>query len=337
MTTRHLLSLLQLLLLTPAYSATVSVVELGQAGRRVTRLTQNSQQTSSVSAVASFLSAMHEVSHSALDGKKNLSTTARLKAEAGHRRRMQEPGMALVPDMFQKADGGLAVFLVAGESEQELKMMESQPVYSKLVKEKIGGFEIKQTDESLMKSSFSEGVPFISSRVSEDVVLVKVAAVVAEKGNQLQAIAIEVEDASQADQKLASIINGLKKEDGTYVLHVVLDDAVKSRRRLTSANTNQQRNLSESEDGEEDNNNSNDQQDDQDNQNNQDGDNRDGNYGNSSDDNFRSMYEIQYFNVVLWTALGLLTILFYAVLLMINMPLMADTLLFGESAKMVSA
>jgi hypothetical protein len=46
------------------------------------------------------------------------------------------------------------------------------------------------------------------------------------------------------------------------------------------------------------------------------------------------MFQIQYFNIVLWTAVGLTLVLFFSVFLMINMPLMADTLLFGESAKM---
>ena len=75
------------------------------------------------------------------------------------------------------------------------------------------------------------------------------------------------------------------------------------------------------------------------------------------------MFQIQYFNVVLWTSIGLTVILFFTVYLMLNMPLMVritaamaslvsccrtsslsftivsllqpDTLLFGESAKLV--
>merc|ERR1712161_171963 len=48
---------------------------------------------------------------------------------------------------------------------------------------------------------------------------------------------------------------------------------------------------------------------------------------------YKSMFQIQYFNVVLWTSLGLVAVLFFSIYLMIYMPLMADTLLFGESAK----
>jgi hypothetical protein len=49
---------------------------------------------------------------------------------------------------------------------------------------------------------------------------------------------------------------------------------------------------------------------------------------------YKDMFQIQYFNVVLWTALGLLFLLFYTIFLMVNMPLEPDTLLFGESAKL---
>eukprot|EP00588_Corethron_pennatum_P017098 CAMPEP_0194303766 /NCGR_PEP_ID=MMETSP0171-20130528/1584_1 /TAXON_ID=218684 /ORGANISM="Corethron pennatum, Strain L29A3" /LENGTH=275 /DNA_ID=CAMNT_0039054793 /DNA_START=37 /DNA_END=864 /DNA_ORIENTATION=+ len=53
--------------------------------------------------------------------------------------------------------------------------------------------------------------------------------------------------------------------------------------------------------------------------------------------NFKSMEKIQYTNVVLWTTIGLVVVVTYATYLMMNMPLMADTLLFGESAKMAAA
>jgi hypothetical protein len=45
------------------------------------------------------------------------------------------------------------------------------------------------------------------------------------------------------------------------------------------------------------------------------------------------MFQIQYFQVVLWTSLALVAIVYYSIYMMVNMPLMADSLLFGESAK----
>ena len=50
---------------------------------------------------------------------------------------------------------------------------------------------------------------------------------------------------------------------------------------------------------------------------------------------FKTMFQIQYFNVVLWTSIGLVAALFFTICLMVYMPLEADTLLFGESAKFV--
>jgi hypothetical protein len=46
------------------------------------------------------------------------------------------------------------------------------------------------------------------------------------------------------------------------------------------------------------------------------------------------MYEIQTFNVIAWTAVGLVVIVFTVMGAFINMPLMPDTLLFGHSAKL---
>ena len=50
---------------------------------------------------------------------------------------------------------------------------------------------------------------------------------------------------------------------------------------------------------------------------------------------YKTMFQIQYFNVVTWTAIGLALILIFCFFLMVYMPLEPDTLLFGESAKIV--
>jgi hypothetical protein len=49
----------------------------------------------------------------------------------------------------------------------------------------------------------------------------------------------------------------------------------------------------------------------------------------------KTIFQIQYFQTVLWTALGLVGLLTWTIMMTANMPLMADTLLFGESAKMM--
>merc|ERR1712130_961917 len=49
---------------------------------------------------------------------------------------------------------------------------------------------------------------------------------------------------------------------------------------------------------------------------------------------YKTMFQIQYYNVVLWTAVGLFFLLSFTIFKMIHMPMEADTLLFGMSAKM---
>merc|ERR1712157_194768 len=53
--------------------------------------------------------------------------------------------------------------------------------------------------------------------------------------------------------------------------------------------------------------------------------------------NYRTIFQIQYYNVVLWTTVGLFTLAYVSNVMLVNMPLMEDTLLFGESAKMAAS
>ena len=138
-------------------------------------------------------------------------------------------------------------------------------------------------------------------------------AVSKETGNRLDAISVRVGDDSKdidasLGRMLESISQSAREAGSSVIVHIVIEDG--KRRRL------------------EDNNNGDDA----------------ANYEIPGyyDDNgnfhtrFRTIFEIQYFNVVLWTALGLMTILASANYMIMYMPLMPDTLLFGESAKMVA-
>ena len=63
------------------------------------------------------------------------------------------------------------------------------------------------------------------------------------------------------------------------------------------------------------------------------------NYGYSSSSysyNYKTMYEIQTFNIITWTAVGLVVIVFMVMGAFIGMPLYPDTLLFGFSTKIGS-
>lgn len=66
-------------------------------------------------------------------------------------------------------------------------------------------------------------------------------------------------------------------------------------------------------------------------ENNQEGENQNNNNNNGYAYNYRTMYEIQNFNLFLWTAVGLSVLLFMVIAAFIDMPLMPDTLLYGET------
>lgn len=112
----------------------------------------------------------------------------------------------------------------------------------------------------------------------------------------------DVEAATVADEHLGRMLKTLKEqavEKGkTVIVHVVIEDG--ARRRLEDE---------QQKEGEE-------------NQNN-----------NNYNSNQKSMYEIQSFNLYLWTTVGLIVIVFMVLSAFISMPLMPDTLLFGEAAK----
>lgn len=110
---------------------------------------------------------------------------------------------------------------------------------------------------------------------------------------------------TQVDSMLAEVVKALKTEYNSTVLHVVLDDEstyngqVHDRRKLQ-----EWANFTESKDS------------------------------SLLSDASKTIYQIQYTQTCLWTTIGLLTILFSSMYMMAYMPLMADTLLFGEIAKM---
>ena len=297
-----LLSLLLTATANAKTSSTVSVAVLGQGGRTVTRRTTEASASSSLTtadAVAGYWTALHEFPRDMPKG--NLSTTARRKALSKIKdvHQVQEPGMSLVPDMFERPDGGVAVFLMAGD-EKQAEALEAQPNIAKLNQERVGSFKLMEFEKvSDLVDVFPSKAMRESGDELEDVV-----------NNSMVGVKIQVDDVKDVDERVGKIISELQAREGTYVMHLVVDHGVEDRRRRLSAEEND-RNLEE-ENGNE------------------------GEGEDNGDDNFKSMYDIQYFNVILWTALGLITILFYTIGLMINMPLMADTLLFGESAKMVA-
>lgn len=229
----------------------------------------------------------------------------------------QQADMAVVPDLFRKASSGIVIGLIGGEEGVDL---ESLPIVSSFVSEEgkngvVGNMQLEgsRCENLLKKVDNIEVVDALNLRS----IGVKHAA---QSGLSGLKVIVDSENAWKVDNQIAELIKTLQGESGTesLVVHIVVEDG------KASAPHSISRRLEENE-----------------------GDNANGNqnngyygygYYNAYGEyvtTYKSMFQIQYFNVVLWTAIGLAIILFYTVYLMINMPLMPDTLLFGESAKLV--
>lgn len=225
----------------------------------------------------------------------------------------QEADMSVVPDLFRKASSGIVIGLTGGKEGVNL---ESLPFISSFVSEEGNeGVVGQMLLEGQLCENLLEKVDNIE--VVDALNLLKSGAKhAAQTGLSGLKVVVNSENASKVDSEIAELIKVLQGESVTdsLVVHLIVEDGE------VSAPSSTSRRLEENANG---------------NQNN-------GYYGygyyNAYGEYvtpYKSMFQIQYFNVVLWTAIGLAIVLFYTVYLMINMPLMPDTLLFGESAKLV--
>lgn len=290
---------------------TVAVLEVGKGGV-VRRTTANSKQAS-VHGVASFWNAAHD-------------------EVAGRNRRgsAQHPGMAVVPDLFSRADGGIALGLSG--SAVDLTSGGAMPNLATLLDtEAVGFFELSgEHSATLLKKAGAKAEDVVGSAADLASSLKSKASTAVD--NRLESLSIAVHDeagAKDVDSAIAAAVQSLQKqseESGkTLLLHLVVDEEDVAAAHESEAEAEAQeipsnhRRLEDMQD--------------------QDGNNNNGNYYNQrqAGDGYgeKTIFQIQYFNVVLWSAIGLTIVLISAISLMINMPLMADTLLFGESAKVV--
>lgn len=285
--------------LATASATTVAVLEIGRGGT-VHEVTASSP-TSTTNGVLSFLQTVHDASH---DGNQRKT------------RATQYPGMTVVPDLFSRPNGGVVIGIY-GEGAKNLQDMPT--VASFLSGESLskGHFHI-DGDESrrLMRS-----INALPVKVTEfgETLSAKSRDALQTTANKIESIAINVassEEAGYVDAHISRMLVNLADEANqagtTILVHLIVDDQ----------HTSSRRRLAEEDNGED---------------------------GNSSyeipgyyDDNgnfitpYRTIFQIQYYNICLWTAIGLFTIFVSANLITVNMPLMPDTLLFGESAKMVA-
>lgn len=255
-----------------------------------------SSADSSSAAVASFWNALHRPS-----SKKSTGVHA---------------GMSVVPDLFTSADAGIVVGIKGGES------LKSMPTAMSLLDEEakdnvVGHMYVPgQAGAELMKRASKKDVESIAK---EDMVrrlqkTAESAARGAVEGMETLSLVVDNDEtATIADEQLGRMLETLKKEASsngkTVIVHLVVEE--EGRRRLNEDEDNK--------DGEQQNQNQN---------NNNQNNNQNQNYGE------KTMYEIQTFNLFLWTAVGLFVILSMVIGAFINMPLMPDTLLFGEAAKL---
>ncbi|CAB9523476.1 expressed unknown protein [Seminavis robusta] len=287
----------------------VSVIELGKRG--AVQRTDSRDPLTTVEGVASFWSALHSPG-----------------------RRLQHAGMTVVPDIFSQASTGLVVGLKGSGVD-----MDTMPFVSKLLSDEgdngvVGNLEVlgefgdallgkvrqvdtvAPTDFALSCKKHSEG-----------------------EGLTGMMTTVQSEDSASIDSQLRDIINGLdtvaSAAGKTVVLHLVVEEEAGASRRRELSRRLEGEDEEEGE-GEEDNENAN-----QNGNGNNNANQKNGYYGygyyNSYGEwvtPYKTMFQIQYFNVVLWTAVGLTVVLFSTVYMMLYMPLMPDTLLFGESAKL---
>ncbi len=266
-----------------ANATTVSVLELGKGG--VVHRT-NGQSNTSNRALMSFWKSAHEAGSDGQPRKERVN---------------QMPGMNVVPDLFNRADGGVVVGIV-GDSLN----LESMPNVANFIEGNgvVANLNVEGNNGRKLMTQLSNKP--VSAAEFESAFESKAEASISAKGNKLESVFVTLNESNEAADVDASLSRLLKKiskdaeaNESTIVVHLVVDD-IASRRRLEDA----------------------------------DGDDK---YADTYQSyGYRTMFQIQYFNVVLWTAIGLFLILFTANYMVMFMPLMPDTLLFGESAKMVA-
>ena len=327
---------------------TVAVLEIGKGGtvRQTTSGLDSSlpQSTTSVSNVHTFWSNLH-----------NLRPRRYLQK--------QESGDALIPDLFNKADGGIVIGVIGNgvdiPSMKTVSALIDSSTSSSSDMDIVGHFQLEgNKGNALMKNTkIMQDTSDFGSAMDTSV----------EKllnskngGRNFHTVAIRINEQNEAaaaaseslDKQITDMISSLKRETeksaSTYVLHVVTEDAYTS---------HESRRLEDEKDGE--------------------GEGEDDGsgslfygYGYYLDNGeyytpYRTIFQIQYFNCVLWASVGLVIAIFYAISITLNMPLMVsyfdfyfittffshcfqifnnnsffylqqpDTLLFGASAKMM--
>jgi len=307
----------------------VSVIELGRGG--AVHHTTSKDPVTSARGVSSFWNALH--------GGKNRG------------RYLQHAGMAVVPDLFTQPDDGVVISL---SSNNKIQLDSSMPTVANLRRSDgkhdgvVGHMDVYglNTADDILKEFSKKVVGAAVDSVVEDAdaatffSVAKKHATEARDGHFLSCVKVHVDDntaAATIDMQLGELLQTLERDavqaGKTIVVHLITEEDPQEEDKKTGPS---HRRLE-----------------DEDQEDNEDADDADENNGNNYNQYngfygvgyynsygewvtpYKSMFQIQYFNVVLWTSIGLTIVLFYTISMMLNMPLMPDTLLFGESAKLV--
>lgn len=241
--------------------------------------------------------------------------------------------MSIVPDLFAKPDAGIVVGIHA-------ESLKSMPTARTLLDNDqvddatttvdntvvVGHVHVSGQSglDELMKLASSSSRKLekiatedIGTRLQSTAKTAAASAARGEVGKEIATLflALDTDDAAAvADEHLGRMLQTLKKDavdnGKTVILHLVIEEggsSTRNRRRLEDNNANNDQNA-----------------------------NADSSSSSSSYSNQKSMYEIQSFNLYLWTSVGLFVVVSMVMSAFIAMPLMPDTLLFGETAKIGS-
>ena len=240
-----------------------------------------------------------------------------------HHNRLQNDGMTMIPDMFSRPSGSIVIGLMGSGVD-----LDTMPTVNKLVTSEEVARGQMVVNGNKGRALLNKIGPSKKVDASGLVQNCKQTLLSQSRPSAMQ-VKVDEHNAEKVDGQIALLIKELAGQN--VVVHLVVEEEEgAARRRLSS------RRLED----EQEENNSNDENENDDANNNNQNNNAFYGYGyyNAYGEwvtPYKTMFQIQYFNIVLWTSVGLTVVLFYIIYLMLDMPLEADSMLFGEGAKMM--
>jgi hypothetical protein len=287
---------------TSSAETTIAILEFGPGGSIHRTTADNTNSNNPAAAIVSLWNALHKQ-----------------PSPSSKRQLLKHAGMSVVPDLFTKADAGIVLGLQAVS-------LSSMPTARHLLESNVGEEDMDNNVVGHMKSGSSSrelvqlassskeletmtAIDEISTRLQSTAEKAAAGSGVGGVMSTMDTLFVALDndnDAALVDEQLGRMLSTLKinaaSSGKTILLHLVIEE---------EGRNNQHRRLEDNADA-------------------------DASSSSSSYTNQKSMYEIQSFNLYLWTSVGLFVIISMVMSAFIAMPLMPDTLLFGETAKIGS-